>query len=1148
MDVINTKQESFFKRHDWFSFWAALIVSLGVYVYTLAPSVTLEDSGELAVAGDYLGVPHPPGYPSWSMLAFLFARIFSFVTFRGMPNPAWSIALLSAVCGAISAALTALLISRSASELLKFSKLVTEDLDEKSEQVICAISGISCSLLFAFSPVMWSQSVIVEVYALNAFFLIIVFLLTYYWMHKPTDKLLYITSFLFGLGLTNYQALLLAAVALVIAIMVADIRLFRDFIVTLAPMIAVILLIQMGKIPGIGSPYDTSCFVYITLNFALLAGAYFLLPKGKQVAISILMVELGLAFYVYMPIVSDLRNPPMNWGYPRTWEGFLHALSRGQYEKIAPTDIFSVQFLNQVGGYFTDLREQFTLPVAAIGFLPFAVWKIKVMDRTIHAFNVAFVLCMAATGIIVAEELLVPAGEAPMAPVYKSLIGLVMLIMLVGITTLALNQTRRFWRMLVGKTEATISEKATILIVALGCAVIYLIYVKSLIGCIGVITEPLRANPEIPPAVFNSIIFKSIGIILAAILPVVAAMGTAWLMRSKYELSLTIEERSQNWFAATFTGFLCMSILFIVLANPKGDLQDAFIQKVKFISSHGIYAFWIGYGLVLSLSLVFIKLKKSPAIKAFALATVIALPVIPIHQNYNDPIILKKYGGSEQNQHDFGWQFGNYQLRGADAVTEELDEKAEPLPNPAFPEEMGPAAVFFGGTDPGRFVPTYMIYSAMVRPDVHLITQNALADNTYMSVMRDLYGDKIWIPAANDSAFAFQRYIDEVNSGKRPKNADLKFENGRLQVSGAIGVMEINGILAQMIFEHNNYKHSFYVEESYVLQWMFPYLTPHGLIMKINNNSLASLPAESTNNDMDFWDWYCRKLISDKKFRRDVCAMKSFSKLRSAIAGIYSFRGMMSEAERGFQQSRLLYPLSPEANFRLSQEVYMRQNRFGDVKKIMVDFGKEDPGNRSIEGFLGNITKIEQLSARVIQLEGLIGQGKLNADNALELASLYQQSGNIPKFGNIAQNMLNITNLPPHYFFQLAQMLSNSQMKDEMSKALALCMDKLPEGTPPMVYVEAARMYAMARQLDKATEQINKYLTLTPTDWKAWLDLTSLYMELGKTNLAMKSMDGAIRHGGNNVISIVSKEPRFQALYQQIVNVQQNKRTRSFGY
>ena len=45
---------------------------------------------------------------------------------------------------------------------------------------------------------------------------------------------------------------------------------------------------------------------------------------------------LGAAFYFYMPLAS-MTNPPMNWGYPRTKEGFWHALTRGQYDKTNPT-------------------------------------------------------------------------------------------------------------------------------------------------------------------------------------------------------------------------------------------------------------------------------------------------------------------------------------------------------------------------------------------------------------------------------------------------------------------------------------------------------------------------------------------------------------------------------------------------------------------------------------------------------------------------------------------------------------------------------------------------------------------------------------------------------------------------------------------
>ena len=158
---------------------------------------------------------------------------------------------------------------------------------------------------------------------------------------------------------------------------------------------------------------------------------------------------------------------------------------------------------------------------------------------------------------------------------------------------------------------------------------------------------------------------------------------------------------------------------------------------------------------------------------------------------------------------------------------------------------MTPNAIFYGGTDPGRFVPTYMIYSADVRPDVYLITQNALADNTYMNVMRDLYGDTIWIPSLEDSNEAFRKYVDDVNAGRIPAGADIKIENGKVSVQGVGGVMTINGILAELIFEENKAKHDFYVEESYVIRWMYPYLTPHGLIMKLNRSRWPSLDPEA---------------------------------------------------------------------------------------------------------------------------------------------------------------------------------------------------------------------------------------------------------------------------------------------------------------
>src|SRR5213083_2137896 len=47
------------------------LVALLLYSWTLAPTVTLVDSGELILAARGLGVAHPPGFPLWVMLAHL---------------------------------------------------------------------------------------------------------------------------------------------------------------------------------------------------------------------------------------------------------------------------------------------------------------------------------------------------------------------------------------------------------------------------------------------------------------------------------------------------------------------------------------------------------------------------------------------------------------------------------------------------------------------------------------------------------------------------------------------------------------------------------------------------------------------------------------------------------------------------------------------------------------------------------------------------------------------------------------------------------------------------------------------------------------------------------------------------------------------
>src|SRR5438552_6824701 len=146
-----------FRRIDWLTFGVtSLLVFIGYYL-TLAPDLTLEDSGELAVGSYYAGVPHPPGYPVWTIFTWLFTVLLPY------SNIAWRVAVASAVSGALASGLIALIASRGGSMMLEGIEEF-RGIDRRWENAICVLPGYVAGMLAGFNGVMWSEAVIVEVY------------------------------------------------------------------------------------------------------------------------------------------------------------------------------------------------------------------------------------------------------------------------------------------------------------------------------------------------------------------------------------------------------------------------------------------------------------------------------------------------------------------------------------------------------------------------------------------------------------------------------------------------------------------------------------------------------------------------------------------------------------------------------------------------------------------------------------------------------------------------------------------------------------------------------------------------------------------------------------------------------------------------
>ena len=145
--------------------WGRQLVKLGafalplvVYLLTLAPTIIWAhdgaDGGDLITAAYTLGVPHPPGYPTYCLLGWLFAHL-------PVRDVAWRLNLMSAV----GAALTTLGLCAAVLEWRQ------ERWREGKDTVVV---GLGVAWGMAFVPVLWSQALIAEVYAVNAAFVALV--------------------------------------------------------------------------------------------------------------------------------------------------------------------------------------------------------------------------------------------------------------------------------------------------------------------------------------------------------------------------------------------------------------------------------------------------------------------------------------------------------------------------------------------------------------------------------------------------------------------------------------------------------------------------------------------------------------------------------------------------------------------------------------------------------------------------------------------------------------------------------------------------------------------------------------------------------------------------------------------------------------
>lgn len=155
-------------------------ITFVVYLYFQAHGISAGDSGDLVTAAINMGIPHPPGYPLYTLLGWMASLI-------PIYSPAWRVTLISSLSHAAVIGC-----------MYYFVYLLTKR----------HLAALFSAVLLAGNYVFFLYSVVPEVFGLLDVFMIVLILCGYFWTKRPTSRLFSVILFIVCLSLTHHHFIL----------------------------------------------------------------------------------------------------------------------------------------------------------------------------------------------------------------------------------------------------------------------------------------------------------------------------------------------------------------------------------------------------------------------------------------------------------------------------------------------------------------------------------------------------------------------------------------------------------------------------------------------------------------------------------------------------------------------------------------------------------------------------------------------------------------------------------------------------------------------------------------------------------------------------------------------------------------------------
>ncbi len=294
----------------------AFLISMVIYMRTIAPTTSFWDCGEFITCSYILGIPHPPGAPFYLLLG----RVFTMLPIAA------DIGLRVNIISALSTALTITFLYLIIVRLIKQWRGEPKD---RFDMVILVASGMIGALAFAFTDTLWFNAVEAEVYAISMLFTASIVWLILVWLEKADEpgheRYLLLIAYLVGLAIAVHLLMILALPAIFMVIYFKYLQsqnkavTFKQFASYIGITLLVVLVVLV-----IGLSIGISFGVNLGLSGAILLGiALFTTNKPDQISFRnfvFFLAATAVAFGViypgvvqFVPRIAGALHAP--WGY-----------------------------------------------------------------------------------------------------------------------------------------------------------------------------------------------------------------------------------------------------------------------------------------------------------------------------------------------------------------------------------------------------------------------------------------------------------------------------------------------------------------------------------------------------------------------------------------------------------------------------------------------------------------------------------------------------------------------------------------------------------------------------------------------------------------------------------------------------------------